>query len=949
MDTASPSCPPSDALRALSRGELPPTQTRELSQHVEGCSHCAVKQLRLGTGLAGEDTGDPTPGLDTGARFAPLARGAALGRYVVLDVLGQGGMGVVYAAYDPELDRRVAVKLLKADLSRGGSPARLLREAQAMAKLSHPNVLAVHDAGSLPDGRVYLAMDLVEGQTLTAWLKQRRSWQQVKQALQAAGEGLWAAHRAGMVHRDFKPDNVLVQKDGRVFVTDFGLAKAEGAAPPAAAQTPPPPAGEVERASLLSATLTQADQLLGTPAYMAPEQFKGTTGDALSDQFSFGVTLYQALYGERPYDASARVSGWQVKEAPRGSAVPPWLRKVALRCVRERPEERYADLGAVLSELAKDPSARRRRLTGWGLAAVTLVGVAVGAQALGRRQVARCEGPSSLAQHWSQPQQQAVAAAFAASGLPGTQDTFGRVKAALDGYAQSWSAQRKDACEATRVRGEQSDEVLSLRMQCLDERRSAFFALVTVLETADKPAVNKAVEAAHGLPELADCENVEALRRPVKPPKDPRQAQEVAAVREGLARAEAELDTGHLVKAHEAISALLPRALAVGYRPLEAEALLLAGTVQGTKGDRTSVETLTKAVWAAQAGRADEVAARALMRLVNSEVNHHHYDEAAKWVPPLNAVVERLDRPDALRAQALIYSSYIENDGQKAEAMGREAVAIAQRLYGEMHLRTGQTWARLGQRMSNLERWEAAKEAYQRSSQVNAAVQGELNTNFGIDLLNLCRVHNHLYEYEQGIALGTRAVKVLLHAAGEEAVVTNVARMNLAEVLFRSGRKEEALAVLEVASRALRAAWPAKEPLARMPYASLAELELAVGKVGSARARFEELQGLSAEATPEEKLRYRSGLARADLAQGRARVARQTLEAVLPELLALKGGDSDLRVETLFGLAQALFATGERGARPRALAEQALAILEGERRTARAAEVRGWLEQSSLR
>ncbi|HEY0097284.1 MAG TPA: serine/threonine-protein kinase, partial [Archangium sp.] len=244
----------------------------------------------------------------TQAPEAPaLGRGTPLDRYVVLDPLGEGGMGMVYAAYDSVLDRKVALKLLPPgdadagpEATSGSGRARLLREAQAMARLSHPNVVAVYDVHQ-HEAQVFMAMELVDGQTLLQWEREQpRGWRELLTAFLAAGRGLAAAHAAGLVHRDFKPTNVLVGKDGRVRVTDFGLARPHNAPAELGADTPAPDTGPVKGHSLLELNLTQRGAVRGTPAYMAPEQFRGATADVRSDQFSFAVSLWEALHGERP-------------------------------------------------------------------------------------------------------------------------------------------------------------------------------------------------------------------------------------------------------------------------------------------------------------------------------------------------------------------------------------------------------------------------------------------------------------------------------------------------------------------------------------------------------------------------------------------------------------------------------------------------------------------------
>jgi eukaryotic-like serine/threonine-protein kinase len=274
-----------------------------------------------------------------------LERGDVLGRYFILDRLGSGGMGIVYAAYDPELDRKVAIKLLRPGRAGAEAGARLLREAQAMARLSHPNVLAVHDVGTFGD-QVFVAMELVDGADLRQWLAASpRSEREVLDVFLKAGRGLAAAHAAGLVHLDFKPANVLVGRDGRVRVADFGLAQAEG--------------GEESGGA-------------GTRGYMAPEQLTSQPVDARTDQFSFCVSLYEALYGARPFAPDS----FEVEDSPPGSRVPIRLRRLLLRGLAPDPAGRFASMDDLLAALENDPRPVRRR---WAmtLALTAVVGSAL--------------------------------------------------------------------------------------------------------------------------------------------------------------------------------------------------------------------------------------------------------------------------------------------------------------------------------------------------------------------------------------------------------------------------------------------------------------------------------------------------------------------------------------------------------------------------------------------
>jgi len=320
----------------------------------------------------------PTPA------FAPHAAGERIARYIVLEVLGAGGMGVVYAAYDPSLDRKVAIKVLRSARRQGHSGGddrnRLLREAQAMAQLSHPNVVPVHDVGTDGDA-IFVAMELVQGPTLHEWLKVKRPWRQVLAMLLAAGRGLKAAHDAGLVHRDFKPANVLIGRDGRPQVTDFGLARSLRSLKRDRA---PRRAGETSGPVSLETPLTLAGAVMGSPGYMAPEQYDGAVTSAATDQYAFCVTVYEALYGVRPFEAKELIAlgvlarEGKVPPPPRGSPVPARLWAVLQQGLSPDPAKRHASMGALLEALEKDPArVRNRRLL--GAAAVVLLASGVGA------------------------------------------------------------------------------------------------------------------------------------------------------------------------------------------------------------------------------------------------------------------------------------------------------------------------------------------------------------------------------------------------------------------------------------------------------------------------------------------------------------------------------------------------------------------------------------------
>lgn len=324
--------------------------------------------------------------------FGTEADPMQIGRYVLHQRIGSGGMGIVYAARDTELDRNVAVKLLRLG---GGSRSeaerrhRLLREGKALARLSHPNVVHVYDVGE-HDDRVFVAVELVAGRNAREWIEERKpSWREVLQVFIQAGRGLAAAHDAGIVHRDFKPENVLVGDDGRVRVLDFGLARGATHALTTAEEGDPGPAS-ANASSSLATPLTEPGVVMGTPAYMAPEQHLGRPADARTDQFGYCVALHEALYRARPFSGKTRaalqraVVGGHVEPFPTDRDVPRRAGRILLRGLSARPENRYPDMHELLRELEAVQPPRSRRL------AYAAAAVAGGLLALGLAQIWSC-------------------------------------------------------------------------------------------------------------------------------------------------------------------------------------------------------------------------------------------------------------------------------------------------------------------------------------------------------------------------------------------------------------------------------------------------------------------------------------------------------------------------------------------------------------------------------
>ncbi|MBX7080007.1 MAG: serine/threonine-protein kinase [Nannocystaceae bacterium] len=584
-----------------------------------------------------------------------LRKGTVLGRYVVLEPLGSGGMGVVYAAIDPQLDRRVALKLMHRSGSgeaEESARVRILREAQALARLSHPNVVAIHDVGRFGD-TLFIAMEYVAGRTLTQLLAQgSQPWAQVLPLFEAAARGLAAAHRAGLVHRDFKPDNVMIGDDGRVRVMDFGLARA-------AADTGrrDPDDDDDDRAAAtaelsLVDRLTQTGALVGTPAYMAPEVLAGGVADARADQYALCVALYRALYGIAPYRGSsiasllAAANAGQLERAPATIFVPRWLHAAVRRGLQPDPALRFGSMDALLDALAHGRRRRTRVIV--GLAAAGMLGVGITGWMWPARE--RCgDGGERVAAVWGPERRAATEAAFAASGLADGEAIAARVIGRLDAWGEGWRASHREACEGHRA-GRQSDALLDLRMVCLSRRLDELDATAAVLVAADREAVLHADELVAGLEAAARCDDVEQLlARNLEPP--PSQRSQVEAARTQLARARAMQRAAQYDDARAVLEALVPEVEAAGFRPLSAELAFARGELRYDSGDaEAAASLLEQATFEAEAGSHDELAARAWTRLMFVQgyrlANRAAADAAARRAEA--AVLRTSSRPELM-------------------------------------------------------------------------------------------------------------------------------------------------------------------------------------------------------------------------------------------------------------------------------------------------------------
>jgi eukaryotic-like serine/threonine-protein kinase len=731
--------------------------------------------------------------------------GERIGKYFVLETIGEGAMGVVVRAYDPDLERAIAIKVVQPHLTQAerseAARARLIVEARAQARISHPNVVAIYEVGE-HDGLVYVAMELVEGVDLQRWLKQsRRPWREVVDAFVAAGRGLAQVHLAGLVHRDVKPANIMVGTDGRVRVGDFGIARASFELP-----SPLGDGAELGDAFDLETTALTADgRVVGTPAYMAPEQHVEAAVGPESDQYAFCVSLYEALWGVRPFAVdvrrllAAKLAG--PVEPPRTRAVPRWLFAVVARGLDPDPARRFADMTRLTKALLRDPGAQRRRTA---IAGTLAIGIG-GAIAIVATRPGPCDERSDpLADVWDAEQRDAVEAVFAASDRPWAAEAWAHAGPSLDAYARDWSAMRRDACEATHVRGDQTAELLDRRAVCLEGRRRALAATTALFAAGGHEAIDHAFDLVGHLRPLAPCADAVALASAIELPDDAALREAVEAVRVDLAHARVLVDAGRHREAAEIAHSSTTTARELGYPPLVAEALAFEGETLVRVGRADDARlALEESLWTAIGVGHDEAAVDAASTLVWVAGQHDRaLAEAQRWGELAMASIRRSHSTNehelvllenALGASLINASKYDEGLATFERALARIADDPT-------------LTAKAGTIRHNIALQWMDRGEFGRAREVLEPTIAELEPILGRDhprLVSmrgtLAQVLGSVGDHERAVALFREEADGLALVFGEDAIQVAYARSNLGVELAAIGRSDEFIAITEEA------------------------------------------------------------------------------------------------------------------------------------------------------
>ena len=631
-----------------------------------------------------------SPTLETGVplhdALPDIPAGTLVGRYVVEERIGVGGMGVVFRARDPALDRVVALKCLRPEFVAQYGEGRLVREARGMAQLAHPNVVAVYGV-ELFQGGLALAMEHVGGCTLREWLGRARAWPEIVGRMLEAGRGLAAAHAAGLVHRDFKPSNVLVGDDGRVRVMDFGLVRggrsrdtslpglevwvSMGSDPDALVEAASG-SGILAMSEISSEEdRTEAGMVMGTVAYMAPEQLDGRDADARGDQYAFCVSLWEALCGDRPFgnhrEQSLRAKRLGPPPWPSKVVVPKGLVEIVRRGLTPRPQDRWPSMAALLAQLERfGPS--RRRATGmrWMAGAAVVAAGGLGLGLVHAPEPATCTGARErVAEAWDASRAAAVQQGLAAAGAVHREETWPRVRERLDAYAERWIVAHTEACEATTVRSEVGPAVLDQRMACLDRARVELRAVVELLADPRAEVADRAVALVTSLPSPAHCIAGPAAHGDLPLPSDPAVAAEVDALRDGLTEVKALALARRLDEALAKVEPLVERARHSGHGAILGAALFRRARLHEARGDAAAAE-------------ADLLRAHAL------GVEHHYPKLVQQSASQLAFVVghDQARHEEGLRwANAALAEARRIGPGGSLEADALEALAIV--LHGQ--------------------------------------------------------------------------------------------------------------------------------------------------------------------------------------------------------------------------------------------------------------------------
>lgn len=826
--------------------------------------------------------------------FGANSEPVSIGRYSIRALLGQGSHGVVYAAHDDRLERDVALKVLKTETRRGPGKARerLIAEAKALAKLAHPNIVTVYEIFADASNDVVVAMELVEGPTLRAWVMDSRpTATQILAKYIEAGRGLAAAHAAGMVHRDFKPSNVIIGSDGRVRVLDFGLARLVGPEQEGHERSLEAEGSPLLLASTASEAPSRTNRsdrtgIVGTPLYMAPEQHDARPADARSDQYAYCASLWEALTGEPPFAGSTvpelrRQKLLRAVQRPRDAALPRHIRLALERGLSSNPDDRFASMDELLCVL--EPEARQRRRIWWSLAAAGTLAFASLVHGAWNRGTS-CDGAGiAVYDHWTPKRRKQLERRFSSVDLPFAGDSWRTTLRLLERWALRWDDAAQASCSA-RVRSEQSARMLDLRDACLHRHLVAFESLLGVFEEADATVVTRSVDATRSLPDVASC-----VEQPATPSAVGRDGNEVEheSIRRRLSRARASVATGRYAEALELTRAVLHELDEAQWRdtPLRAEALLVHGDACAWAGKSAdALEAFREAVLLAHRIDTAELFVRGATDLVwEYGDSRSEFGVAHTWADLAQASLRVLGGHPTLAARLHNNLGAVLTQEQRydeALAQHRARLELVGPDDGDAFI----SWANIGNIHNHRGRWEAADEAYRRAIELGSADLGPTHPKVLSVRATMLGVAWRIESPEHAHELGERLLDDLGSVYDDPHPDFVIAYSNLANIEAARGDYE---ASLQYGLRGLEHAeavyGPDAPPLLSV-LLGLARSLLARGDVEQARSQAERALSIAQQSRGEahgDTAYARAGLGRVELHAGAVERSVKLLDQAL--------------------------------------------------------------------
>ena len=802
-----------------------------------------------------------------------LPIGSHVERFVIRKKLGRGGMGIVYAAHDPRLDRQVALKLVRpeARIGRDESVKRLLREARAAGRLNHPNVATVYDCGVF-NGEIYIAMELVDGMTLWQWRQaDNPSVGAVVDASLGAARALAAAHASGLIHRDVKPANILITRNGVAKVVDFGLART----------TAGPSEPGVPSAEIPLEALTDHRALLGTPGYMAPEYFDRREVTPAIDQFAFCVTLYELLYGEKPYgrtegrSSREQMRAGHVRPPPLGSRVPTAYRNVLLRGLAPDPSDRFPSMDALVTALVRARGRKRRRLVVAVLASTAIASVFIGG--LVQREAApSCADESEEAAEKLRAQLDDGLAQLGAIDPATGEPARARIAEIAEAWPDRWLAARRTACAED---AEASTAERQLKLACLDTKRREAGVLFDALLTTDTAAARFLSTADFPMPRTADCADATALISIPPVVADPA---ERAAVERVLARADdvaANLALGRVAVATRDAETLAERVREIGHAPTQAKVEHLLGRLDAASDDPgRAIATFRRGIAAAERGRTTALRVQLWLDLGRAYARAGQTDGASVAADAAEAGMGTLAERERFRVELQLLRAEVagaNDDKERAAAFlkqaldwdlssaereralftlgevtygletarvaaqwHRDALALREATYGPDHPLVAESLSALGRILKSIEPATAVA-PLQRALAIQERTYGSNGVPVAFTLERLAIVYTRLDQAARAVTLLNRATSILSAKTGPAEPEAALVWSRLGSALSALGRHDEALAAHQESYDRLVAALGDRHPRLALPAMNYAHAAKRAGRPRAAAAWFD--------------------------------------------------------------------------------------------------------------